>query len=438
LTAGTQPASVAIVAPQKILEPGGELNYVSVRVSDVRNGILAGLRVVDCGTYIAGPAATTVMSDFGADVIKIERPHGGDLWRMWWLTPGTARCDVNYSWLLTSRNKRSVALDLTRPDGREILVRLVKTADVFVTNYQATLLAKLRLEFQDLSALNPRLIYAHVTGYGDLGADADAPAFDALAYWARSGLMTSVTGADGSPAMPRPGIGDHPTAMSLFGAIMLGLYDRERTGHGSKVSTSLLASGVWSHACDLQAKICKATFPERSLGSNPLNALVHGYRSRDDKVFLLVQLDPDREFPRLCAGLGAAELATNPMFATNESRTEYAAELFAILQSQFESRDLAELGAIFREHDVKWSALPKIEDVVADAQVRDCGAFVDLTLAGGETIRTINSPVFVSGSEKRAPTPAPEIGAHTREVMRELGYGDDAIDAMVKSGIIVA
>jgi crotonobetainyl-CoA:carnitine CoA-transferase CaiB-like acyl-CoA transferase len=400
------------------------------------NGILAGIRVVDCGTYVAGPASATVMSDFGADVIKIERPNGGDLWRMWWVTPGTARCDVNYSWLLTSRNKRSLALDLTRPDGREVLVRLVKTADVFVTNYQTSLLAKFRLDFESLSSVNPRLIYAYVTGYGEVGEDADAPAFDALAYWARSGLMTSVTGADGSPAMPRPAIGDHPTAMSLFGAIMLGLYDRERTGWGSKVSTSLLASGVWAHACDLQAKICNATFPDRGPGVNPSNPLIHGYRSRDDKVFLLVQLDPDREFPRLCAGLGAPELATNPMFATAESRTQYAAELFAILQSQFESRELAELRSIFREQDVKWSTLPKIEEVVADAQVRDCGAFVDLALPGGGTIQTISSPVFASGAEKRAPTPAPEIGAHTREVMRELGYSDDAIDAMAKSGTI--
>jgi crotonobetainyl-CoA:carnitine CoA-transferase CaiB-like acyl-CoA transferase len=401
-----------------------------------RSGILAGLRVVDCGTYVAGPASTTVMSDFGADVIKIERPQGGDLWRLWWVTPGTAKCDVNYSWLLTSRNKRSLALDLTRADGREVLVRLVETADVFVTNYQASLLAKFRLDFESLSAVNPRLVYAHVTGYGELGEDADSPAFDALAYWARSGLMTSVTGADGSPAMPRPAIGDHPTAMSLFGAIMLGLYDRERTGRGSKVSTSLLASGLWAHACDLQAQICNATFPERGPGVNPINPLIHGYRSRDDKVFILVQLDPDREFPRLCAGLGAPELATDPMFATAEARTQHAAELFAILQSQFESRDLAELRAIFRERDIKWSTLPKIDEVVADPQVRDCGALVDLALPGGETIRTVSSPVFMAGSEKRPPAPAPEIGAHTREIMRELGYGDDAIDAMAENGTI--
>jgi crotonobetainyl-CoA:carnitine CoA-transferase CaiB-like acyl-CoA transferase len=402
-----------------------------------RNGVLGGIRVVDCGTYVAGPASATIMTDFGADVIKIERPGGGDLWRLWWVTPGTARCDINYSWLLTSRNKRSFALDLTQAEGRDALLRLVQTADVFVTNYQASLLAKFRLTYEDLSAVNPRLVYAHVTGYGESGEDADAPAFDALAYWARSGLMTSVTGADGSPAMPRPAIGDHPTAMSLFAAIMLGLYNRERTGRGSKVSTSLLASGVWAHGCDLQAKICNATFPDRATaGTNPINPLIHGYASRDGKVFILVQLDPDNEFPRLCRGLGAPELATNPMFSTVESRTQYASELFAILQSQFESRDLAELRGIFREHDIKWSALPRIEEVIADPQVRDCGAFIDLALPGRGSIQTINSPLFVSGAEKRAPSPAPDVGAHTREIMRELGYPDDEIDAMAARGSV--
>ncbi len=150
---------------------------------------------------------------------------------------------------------------------------MVKTADVFVTNYQRTLLEKFRLTWEDLRAVNDRLIYAHLTGYGDAGDDADEPAFDALAYWARSGLMMSVTGVDGSPGAPRPGMGDHPTSMSLFSAIMLGMYNRERTGRGSKVGTSLMASGAWANACDIQAKFCGGVFPERGTGKHPPNPL---------------------------------------------------------------------------------------------------------------------------------------------------------------------
>ncbi|HEY6418402.1 MAG TPA: CoA transferase, partial [Candidatus Binataceae bacterium] len=183
------------------------------------DGILSGLRVIDCGTYIAAPAAATVLSDFGAELFKIERPEGGDLFRLFPSLPGQARSELNYCWILSGRNRKSVALDLGKPEGREPLIRLVKTADVFVTNYQQEILSRFNLTWDDLCAVNERLVYAHLTGYGDEGEDAGAPAFDALAYWARSGLMTSVTGLDGSPSGPRPGIGDHPTAMALFGAI---------------------------------------------------------------------------------------------------------------------------------------------------------------------------------------------------------------------------
>lgn len=399
------------------------------------SGILSNLTVIDCGTYVAAPAAATVLSDFGATVIKIERPPDGDLFRLFPLLPGTAKSELNYCWILAGRNKKSLALDLGRPDGRDVLMRLVGRADVFVTNYQQQLLTKFRLTWEDLQPANDRLIYAHLTGYGDAGEDADAPAFDALAYWARSGLMTSVTGADGSPASPRPAIGDHPTAMSLFGAIMLGLYQRERTGRGSKVGTSLMASGAWAHACDLQAKICKATFPVRGPGTQLLSPLASGYRSADGKLFLLVLLDPDHEFPRLCEALGHPELATNEMFATFDARNQNGEALFAILQSQFESKNLSEWRKLFRQYDVKWSTVPTLDQVIEDPQLRACEALVDLDYPGHGTIETINSPVFMAGVEKKKPVAAPEVGAHTREVLCELGYDDRAIEAMVSSGI---
>jgi formyl-CoA transferase len=177
-----------------------------------------------------------------------------------------------------------------------------------------------------------------------------------------------------------------------------------------------------------------AEFPQLK-GPHPINPLSSGYITRDGKLFLLVQLDPEVEFPRLCAMLGAPELASDPSFATSESRTEHAAELFAILQSQFESKDIADWRKAFRQYDIKWSLLPALADVVDDPQMRAAGAFVDLDYPGHGTIETINSPMFVSGTEKRKPTAAPEVGAHTREVLREIGYTDDAIDAMVRRGI---
>lgn len=401
----------------------------------MQNGILSGLRVIDCGTYVAGPASATIMSDFGAEVIKIERPQGGDLYRFMADLPGFAKADVNWAWILTSRNKKSVALDLSVPQGRDALIHLVKTADIFVTNYQHPLLEKFQLTWEHLQPENERLIYAHLTGYGDAGEDADAPAFDALAYWARSGLMMSVVGLDGTPAGPRPGMGDHPTSVSLFGAVMLGLYHRERTGRGLKVGTSLMASGAWANACDLQAKFCKAEFPQRGADGTPPNPLAAGYLSRDRKAFLVVLLDPDKEFPNLCRALGYEELATNDLFVTTKARTENAAALFAILQSQFESRDLAEWRGLFKQADIKWAPLPKLEEVVEDPQMRAAGAFVDLDDPRTGKLTTINSPIFASAGEKRAPTAAPQLGAHTAEVLRDIGYDEATIAALVRDGV---
>jgi crotonobetainyl-CoA:carnitine CoA-transferase CaiB-like acyl-CoA transferase len=395
-------------------------------------GVLAGIRVIDCGTYVAGPAAATVMSDFGAEVIKIERPGGGDLWRLFSKLPGVAKCNLDWCWVLTNRNKKSVALDLGRPEGREVLLRLIGTADVFLTNYQRTLLEKFRLTWEDLAPVNPRLVYAHLTGYGDAGEDADAPAFDALAYWARSGLMMSVTGIDGSPAAPRPGMGDHPTAMSMFGAIMLGLYRRERTGRGARVTTSLLASGAWANACDIQAKLLNAEFPKRSTDGHPPNPLTAAYLSRDGKIFLLILIDPDVEFPRLCRILDQPELSESDLFCTNAAREENAAVLYEILRSQFAARDLVQWAEVFKRGDIKWAPLPQLDDVVKDPQMRAAEAIIGLDHPLAGHIETVNSPIFISGESKRKPTAAPEVGVHTRQILEELGYSGAEIEALLR------
>src|SRR5258708_15265610 len=154
------------------------------------DGVLSGLKVIDCATYVAGPAPAASLSDFGADVIKVERPPAGELWRTFSAVRGYPSTDFHYTWLLTSRNKRSIVLDLTKPAGRDALLKLVANADVFVTNFQLSLLAKFKLTWDDLSRVNPRLVYALITGYGEKGAEADSPAFHGPRDWARSGPMT--------------------------------------------------------------------------------------------------------------------------------------------------------------------------------------------------------------------------------------------------------
>jgi crotonobetainyl-CoA:carnitine CoA-transferase CaiB-like acyl-CoA transferase len=196
-----------------------------------------------------------VLSDFGADVIKIEPPQHGDPYRQLPQLPGNPKCSQNYAWMLDSRNKRSLALDLAKSAGQAVLHRLVGQADVFITNYPREVRRRLKLDHETLAPLNPQLIYASFTGYGEAGKEADKPAFDVTAWWARSGLMDLVrTETAAAPSRSVSGMGDHPSAMSLLAAILIGLYQRERTGEGTLVGSSLLANGIWANGYFAQAR----------------------------------------------------------------------------------------------------------------------------------------------------------------------------------------
>src|ERR1700684_4518041 len=208
--------------------------------------IFSGLKVVDLASFLAGPGAATVLSDFGAEVIKVEPPGGGDPHRFTYKIPPNPTAKDNYGWHISNRNKRGMAVDLKSPHAREILERLVKWADVLVVNFPHPVRQRLKLTYEDLVPWNRRLIYADLTGYGDDGPDADLPGFDITAYWARSGLLALTRDAGAPPTLPVSGSGDHATAIGLYAAIVTGLYRRERTGKGSHVTTSLLAQGVWS------------------------------------------------------------------------------------------------------------------------------------------------------------------------------------------------
>ena len=251
-------------------------------------GIFEGLKVVDCASFIAAPAAATVLSDFGADVIKIEPPGAGDPYRNLPNLPGYPASEHNYAWMMESRNKKSLALDLAKPEGKAVLRKLVADADVFITNFPPAVRQRLGITYKELSPLNDRLIYACFTGYGDRGEEANKPGFDSNAWWARSGLMDLVRAdVDTTPARSVAGMGDHPCAMALYSAIVTGLYRREKTGKGSEVKSNLMANGVWASSVLVQAKLCGATFEERRPRERALNAVTNHYRCRDNRWIIL-------------------------------------------------------------------------------------------------------------------------------------------------------
>jgi formyl-CoA transferase len=223
------------------------------------DNIFSGLKVVDMASFIAGPGAAVILSDFGADVVKVEPPNG-DTWRIGYKIPPEPAADDNYPWHLNNRNKRGLALDLKSPEAKEVMRRLIEWADVLIVNTPHPARKKLGLEYDDVKDWNPRLIYADVTGFGEAGPDAHLPGFDITAYWARSGLLSLTRDAGVPPTLPVSGSGDHATAVGLFSAIVTGLYRRERTGQGSYVSTSLLAAGIWACAVPVQAALAGGTF----------------------------------------------------------------------------------------------------------------------------------------------------------------------------------
>src|SRR6266566_2774509 len=254
--------------------------------------IFSGLKVVDLASFIAGPSAAVILSDFGASVIKVE-PPSGDPWRNGNRIPPQPQAKDPYQWHLANRNKRGIALDLKSPGAQQILEKLVKWADVLIVNTPHRARKKLKLEYEDVAQWNPRLIYADVTGFGEKGPDAELPGFDITSYWARSGLLSMTRDAGAPPTWPVAASGDNATAVGLYSAIVTALYRRERTGKGSYVTTSLLAEGVWSASVFIQAALCEASFFGLHDRTHPANAALNVYKASDGTWFVLI-VTPDK------------------------------------------------------------------------------------------------------------------------------------------------
>ena len=397
--------------------------------------LLDGIRVIDAASFIAGPVAATVMADFGADVIKVE-PPGGDVWRV--RGAGYPPSPYNFPWIVDNRSKRGVAIDLRAEDGQRVLHRLVSGVDVFVTNVPLEGRARLRVRYEDLVPLNERLIYASVTAYGETGDEAGRPGFDSTALWARTGLMDLVRPSpDSPPARSLPGMGDHPTGMSLFGAIMAALYQRERTGRGGMVSTSLMANGLWWNAVAVQGILCGARTEPRPPREESLSALANLYRCRDGRWFIVTVTGDERRWEPFASGIGRGDLVADPRFATRESRRANARALTAILDAVFATRDWKEWQPILEATGVAFSVVGTLDDIPGDAQMRASGALVPLEDPRAGAPLTVASPIWIEGQEKVPPRLAPAVGEHTVEVLRAAGFADAEIERLRRAGVIV-
>jgi crotonobetainyl-CoA:carnitine CoA-transferase CaiB-like acyl-CoA transferase len=398
-------------------------------------GPLEGIRVVELGVWIAGPAAGLILADWGADVVKIEPPGTGDPARTFSRMLG-GDLPFNPPFEMDNRSKRSVAIDLTRPAGHALAVELALRADVFVSNVRPGALARLGLDPVALLSVHPRLVYALLTGYGMEGPDADRAAYDIAAFWARSGVAGLLTQPGGQPPFQRGGMGDHGAGLSATAGICAALFARERTGRGQLVATSLLRQGLYTISFDLATALRFGVSLAVGNRTNMGNPTINCYRDRDERWFWIVGLEGDRHWPPLARAVGHPEWLDDPRFASLAARAQNATTLIAELDAIFATRTRDEWGRIFAaEEEFWWAPVQSVDEVLADPQVAACGGLVHVP-DGGSTTTFPATPVDFSGTPWAPRWMAPALGQHTDEVLAELGKGTAAIAALRRDGIV--
>jgi len=398
-----------------------------------QENVFSDLKVLDLASFIAGPAATTILSDFGADVIKVEPPGFGDPGRVYHTSPPNPASTFDYEWQLTNRNKRSIALDLKSDASKEIIERLVKWADVVVVNTPQKARQTLGISYEQLAPLNERMIYADLSGYGDKGPEASKPGFDITAFWARSGLMYATHDAGSPPTMPINGFGDQTTALTIYGAIVTALYLRERTGKGRRVSTSLVANGAWVSAPWIQGALTNANFYPQHDRKAPPSALANPYRTADDRWFLLGTFQP-KDWPGLVNAIGLQSLLEDPRFSDPVKRSENAKALVDIFDPLFESKPLAYWKDVFEAGHVIYGVVQNADEIVNDPQMLANDIYLPLPDDAGPAKYTVNNPLQISGFSTVAPRRAPSTGENAENILQELGYNAEQVARLRESG----
>ena len=394
--------------------------------------MLEGLKVVEFATYIAAPGAGGIMADWGASVIKVE-PPGGDPIRQFFDTLG-ADLGANPVFELDNRGKRGIALDITKPEGRKALVRLVREADVFLTNVRPAALARARLDHETLRAENPRLIYASVTGYGLQGPDADKPGFDVSSYWSRSGVAGLTVPKGGQPFPVRTGMGDHVTSLATVSAILAAVVERQRTGEGRLVETSLMRSGVYSVGADMAIQLRFGRVASNRPRHDAVNPIANFFKSADGRWFCLTPRQGQADWQGLCRAAGAPDLIEDERFARAGIRRKNGPALVDALDAAFGALPFSEITTRLEAADIVFAPVQTAAQVADDVQADAAGCFVQTPDGMGGSFRAPAAPARFPGADDGPKGPAPRFGEHTDLVLAELGFSEAEVAAMRASG----
>jgi crotonobetainyl-CoA:carnitine CoA-transferase CaiB-like acyl-CoA transferase len=399
---------------------------------------LEGIRVLDVSEAGLAPVTCRILADMGAEVIKVERTEGGDQTRGILKISGNVPIyDINYVLEFYNMNKKGITLDLKKKEGREILYKLVEKSDVFVCNFRPHALIDLKLEYNDISKINPRIIYAHLSGYGLHGPEKDTGAYDFVGYWARSGVMASL-GEPGTPLpFQVPGFGDNTTGMYAACAIMMALFHRERTGEGQEVCISLVGGGIWSMGIVLSSVLATGLEYPRLSRWDQSNPIFNSYECADGKWIQLACIQGDRYWTGVCKALELGKFENDPKFCTHESRMKNNKELIVILDKVFKTKTRKEWAERLAKENIIWSLVKTAGEVASDPTPWADGYFREIDHPAGKKLKVIMPPWQFSRTPTTIRNSAPEFSQHTEEVLSEtLGMSWDEITALKEKKVI--
>lgn len=396
---------------------------------------MEGVRVLELAGWMAGPGATAMMADLGAEVIKVEPLHGDAMrgaTRQPEVAAGAPAIDASFQH--DNRGKRGIAVAVNKQEGADLVRRLVAGSDVFVSNLLPSRQAKYGLDSASLFAVNPRLVHATLTGYGVTGPDVARPGYDITAFFGRGGLVDSMTEPNNQAPRLRPAVGDHTAALALLSSVLAALRLAERTGEGQVVDVSLLATAAWTMSTDLAATLVDGQNPPTQGRRGRPHALHGAFRCADDRWVLLFMPEP-RWWPAFCEAVGRPAWISNERFADFAGRKAHMSELTDEMDALFAERTLAGWGRLFDANDFIWGPASTVAEFASDPQAEALGLFPTIDHPAGR-LRTIGSPVSVAGADVRPRGPAPAIGEHTAQVLAELGVSTEQLRTLTDEGIV--
>ena len=396
--------------------------------------MLEGLKVVELATYIAAPGAGGIMADLGAAVVKVESPAHDPI-RNFFEGFGE-EFTTNSVFELDNRGKRGIVLDISKPEGREALVRLVRGADVFLTNTRPAALKRARLDYDTLAAENSRLVYCSVTGYGSEGPDADKPGFDIASFWARAGVAGLTIPKAYEPFPIRTGMGDHVTSLATVSAILAALLERTRTGKGRLVETSLLRAGVYSVGSDLSIQMRYGRVASNRTRKESVNPTSNFFKTSDGRWLCLVPRQGGSDWKDLAKALGRPEIVDDARFANHALRRKHAADLVGAFDEAFGALGFDEAAKLLDAHDLVWAPVQTARELAVDPQAEAAGCWVDASDRDGVQFRAPATPARFPGAETGPRGPAPKPGQHSDEVLTEAGYSPAEIAGLRERGAL--